>query len=238
MAVMKYAIAFGVLVLVLVAYYGATTYRKIRVSGGLVAAAKPYELVHGETTSTTTILVVGDSTGVGVGADQPEDSVAGRLAHFTHAASLENYSVSGAVVADLPAQIGRAKLKQYSIILVQIGGNDIIRFHDIAKTARQLDAALARLPNATRVLVMSAGNVGATSLFPWFLRPWYTSRTLQLHAAFTKVTAARQATYINLYRDPAVDPFSLQPEVYLSADGLHPSSKGYGLWFADVSAAI
>ena len=236
---MRLIIAFGVLVLIVVAYYGTVTYRKTAVSKMLVDKAKPFEVDRrANITSTTSVLVLGDSTGVGVGADRPEDSVAGLLSEKINAATLENYSVSGAVVDDLPAQVAKAKLKQYSFILIQIGGNDIIRFHSAKKTAAALDAVLATLPKSHRVAVMSAGNVGATTLFPWFMHPFYTALNLKYHEEFGKVVKARKFTYVNLYKEPAADLFSLRPDVYLSADGLHPSSKGYDLWLMDLMNSL
>ena len=232
---MRIAFAVGAVVCIIVCYYGVTIYRNVSVSHSLIARAKPYQIDRRATIiSTTSVLVLGDSTAVGVGAGSPEESVAGLLADKIHAAVVENYAVSGAVVADLPAQIKQAKLSQYSLILIQIGGNDLTRFHDAKKTAAALDQALAVLPKSHRVAVMPPGNIGSAPILPWFLKASYTRLNLVYHREFSVVVKGRHFIYVNVYKERAADLFSLRPDLYFAADQFHPSSLGYGLWFSDL----
>jgi lysophospholipase L1-like esterase len=127
---------------------------------------------------------------------------------------------------------------EYSYILVAIGGNDIIRFHDVHGATESLREALQALPKTEKLILHSAGNVGASTLFPWFVRPFHTSLTISYHQAFTQVVRENGGTYVNLYLDPKVDPFTSEPHIYLSKDGLHPSSAGYKLWFESIVAHI
>ena len=126
---MKYL--WALVLLIVVVYVGYEYFRiqnLIQVSAGLVAEVRPYE----NATGTVSVLVLGDSTAVGVGSPSDE-SVAGRLGEYLHA-SVENHAVSGAVTADLPGQIAKAQKQHYDLILIQIGANDIIRFHSPATT--------------------------------------------------------------------------------------------------------
>jgi lysophospholipase L1-like esterase len=157
--------------------------------------------------------------------------VAGRLAHSLGATSVENYAVSGAVVADLPAQVAAAKQKTYTAILLQIGGNDIIRFHNAERVGRELEQILKTLPAAEKIILMSAGDVGSAHLFPFFVRPFHTALNQKYHRVFERIATAFGAQYVNLYTLPAKDPFVLEPKKYFSLDGLHPSSEGYRVWF-------
>ena len=59
------------------------------------------------------MLVLGDSTAVGIGAMRPEESVAGRVSNFLNADRVENYAVSGAVTNDLNEQMKNAALPKY-----------------------------------------------------------------------------------------------------------------------------
>ncbi len=233
---MKLKYVFCIALLFFISYYGIGMYKKISISKTLIERARSFQADDKD--KSRSILVLGDSTGVGVGADRPEDSVAGLLAEHFRSLYVENYSASGAVVADLPSQIRQAKIKEYGLIVVQIGANDMVRFHNARKTADKLGLTLATLPKAKRVFVMSAGNIGSATIFPWFVRPMYTWVTLKYHTEFAQAVAAQHATYVNLYKDPAVDLFSLRPDVYLAADGFHPSSKGYGLWFEQLLASF
>lgn len=177
-----------------------------------------------------TMLVLGDSTAVGVGADTPADSVAGRIAVQVHAPYVENHAVSGAQVHDLPSQIALARKVRYDIILVMIGGNDIIRFHPAASNADALSEILKTLPQASTTILVSAANVGGSTLFPRVVRPVHTWLNQAYHREFAARAQQLGITYVNLSVPRGEDPFLKDPSRYLAPDGLHPSSAGYGLW--------
>lgn len=233
---MQLAIIIGVTFLLAVfAYWFANTYFRAKISQGLMADAVPYEK-RGDDLSLT-LLVLGDSTAVGVGAEKPEHTVAGRFAAHLGATYVENRAVIGAATKDLPEQIQGALLPRYDFALVQIGGNDILAFGDAQEAGELLGEALRRIP-AGKVIVMSAGNVGGATLFPPFVRPFHTATNLKFHAEFAKVSAAAGALYVNLYDPFWKDPFLRDTRRYLSRDGLHPSTYGYGLWFDKLEAAL
>ncbi len=202
----------------------------------LIDEAIPYEARSNDYQKT--LLILGDSTGVGVGAQNPEESVAGRLAAYLGTSYVENQAKSGAAVADLSTQIQHTTLSHYDFILVQIGGNDIIAFHDTKRVAKELERILETLPDSGQTILMSAGNVGGASIIPFIARPFYTAKTLAYHRAFTEVAERLGITYVNLYKQPWNDLFIKEPARYLSPDGLHPSSEGYALWFEEVKKAL
>lgn len=227
---MKYLL---LIILVLVVgyfvYIGVRLYTTVQVSKKLIDSAQPFELKSTDTS--VAVLVVGDSTGVGVGSASPEETVAAKVSEYISATSLENYAKSGAVTTELMGQIEKAQLESYDLVLVQIGGNDIIRFTSADKTAEELRTALIALPESKKVIVISAGNVGGATILPWFIRPAYTHLNKQYHAAFARVVAEQGGIYVNLYEDPGSRLIENQPEIYLAADGFHPSSAGYAIWF-------
>lgn len=209
--------------------YGTASFlSSARISMKLVAMAESYSK---EGANSRPMLVLGDSTAVGVGASAPQDSLAARAAAHIQASSVENYAKSGAVTSDLLQQIQQAKKEKYSLILVQIGGNDIIRFRSSKSAAAQLSEALNQLPDSDKVVVISAGNVGGAPLFPLFLRPLYTRLNVSYHEAFERAVEAKGFVYVNLYTAPSGNLIENHPEVYLAEDGLHPSTAGYALWF-------
>lgn len=228
-------IVLGLLVLGVLAYWSILFYQKAGVAKELTRNATPYQREGDERVS---LLVLGDSTAVGVGASAPEDSVAGRLATHIGATYVENHAKSGAVIADLGEQMRAAQLSEYDTILIQIGGNNIIRFEGAARAGEELTSVLDILPQSNRTIVMTAGNVGGASFFPPPLRPFYTRLNLQYHEVFQSVSDAHGAIYVNLYEPPETDPFLKERERYLSEDGLHPSSEGYRLWFERVRDAL
>ncbi|MEK9176662.1 MAG: GDSL-type esterase/lipase family protein, partial [Patescibacteria group bacterium] len=139
---------------------------------------------------------------------------------------------------DLPIQIAGARLDRYAFILIAVGANDIISFGRSSSAMKKFELALSKLPPAGQVVVHSAGNVGGTTLFPFFIRPVYTWLTKKYHAGFEKLAAEKGFTYVNLYQPSSEDPFVREPKVYLAPDGLHPSSEGYRAWFEKIRPAI
>jgi lysophospholipase L1-like esterase len=226
----------GILILCVIGSWAANTYFKARIAKELMAHETPYILLTEDFTKT--LLVLGDSTGVGVGANKAEDTVAGRLASYMQATYVENYAVSGAMTEELTLQISQAKLKKYDVILIQIGGNDILALHNAKRTAARLSNIFGTLPEAGTVILMSAGNAGGGKIFPPPIRPFHTWVNMDIHKEFARVAHGWDAVYVNLYDPFWKDAFLRDPDRYFARDGLHPSSYGYGLWFDKVRATL
>ncbi len=179
------------------------------------------------------LLVVGDSTGYGTGATHPEESVAGRLGTLYPEASIENESVNGMKTAELATLLAaQPKGMTHSLIVLQIGGNDILFFTPLRDVERDIRVAYrAARERSERVVHLSAGNVGAAPAFGPALSALYHARTLRFREMFMRAAREEGVTYVDLYLPPPLDPFRADPRRYHSADGLHPSSDGYGVWF-------
>lgn len=229
---MKIALLVMVAVIILYAGYEFVRISKlIKISAGLVQAAHPFVRTEGS----RTLLVLGDSTAVGVGS--PADStVAARLSSALDA-SVENYSKSGAVTADLAGQFARSRRDRYDMVLMQIGANDIIRFHDIGKTSDELNATLTEISKKSdHIALLTAGKVGLAPFFPRLFGWIWTRRSAALRTQFISVTGKYGAAYVDLYNGP--DPFSSDPGRYYAPDGLHLTADGYGEWYKQVGAII
>lgn len=204
----------------------------IRVSANLVVRTHGFERAAGE----RSILVLGDSTAVGVGASAPSYSVAGRLSGLLNA-SVENHAVSGAITPDLAAQITAATRDRYDLVLVQIGANDVIKLRSLAKADAALHSALAELgKRSDRILVLTAGKIGTAPLFPWFIGPLMTHRAALLRDRFMETTKASDAAYVDLYT--IQDPFNTDPARYYALDGLHLADDGYAFWYEEVKKSV
>ena len=186
------------------------------------------------------LLVVGDSTGVGTGATQATRSVAGLLGSTHPRLLVHNRSRDGAKFDELPAQLqAGASDAGYDVILISAGGNDVISGTGTAALAKALEqtfvAARAGLLPGGRIIVQPAGNVGNAPFFMPPLSLLMTRRAGELHTAIRAAAARHGATYVNLYKDAAQDPFAQQPSLHAS-DGLHPSDAGYQIWLAELMA--
>mgnify|MGYP001568530731 FL=1 len=81
------------------------------------------------------------------------------------------------------------------------------------------------------IIFISAGNLGGVKIFPQPMRPFYTKINMSYHKGFEDLAEKYGSKYINLYQDPSIDPFTLNPNKYFAEDSFHPSSFGYEVWF-------
>ena len=174
------------------------------------------------------VLVVGDSTGVGTGAERPEQSLAGRLAHDLPHLAIVNRARNGAKTRDAIAQLESEGERRYDVVLVHVGGNDVLRRTPLPQLVRDVDALVARASATGRhVLVTSAPNVG---LVPAFFPPlswWLTLRSRQLRDLFAAACRRHGAHYANFFHPRSNDPFSREWQRYFADDRLHPSAECY-----------
>jgi lysophospholipase L1-like esterase len=190
--------------------------------------------------ATLRLLIVGDSTAVGTGAQSPATSLAGLIAREHPRLWIENRAKDGALLADLPAQLS-ADPQRFDIVLVQAGGNDVIRL----RSSEDMRVDLARTVAAARerapvVWLMPAGNVGNAPFFFPPLSWWMTHRARALHRwaaenadAATASPTGTRVVYVNLFRERDQDPFVMHPE-FNASDGLHPSDAGYRSWWREL----
>lgn len=179
---------------------------------------------------TLRLLVAGDSTAVGTGASEPGRSLAGLIGRDHPRLRIDNLARDGATLADLPAQLGAAPGVRYDLVLVQAGGNDVMRLRDLDAARGELDRVLALAHAlAPQVILMPAGNVGNAPFFVPPLSWWMTARSRTLHRHAREAAARHGTVYVDLFRARADDPFVQRPGLH-AADGLHPSDAGYAVW--------
>ncbi len=231
---MKGLATIAVVVLLAGAAGAAMVGYKLSRSAELVKKSSAYQ--QNPPRPTAKILVAGDSTGVGTGASSPEDSVSGRLGRDHPNWSIENRSVNGAKYEDVIEQLSSLDSVTYDAIIIFAGGNDVIRSTDPIKLDQEVDRALTLADaHSKNVIIQPSGNVGNTTLFPWPFSLGMTKRSEELHAIVRKRAAQHGAAYVNLFKDKNTDPFSKDPDRLNAADGLHPSSDGYAIWYAELT---
>jgi len=213
-----------------------TTLLAVRVRRGLAisAASRPFEANNPGTRYP--ILVIGDSTGVGTGAAGPEDSVAGRIFRDYPHVGIENRAENGARMADIMGQLDDATKRDYHLILIQTGGNDILRWTDLSLLGKQTRSLLqASVARARHVIFISTGNVGLAPAFFWPLTRLYTARTRAVRSRFMAAAQGEGVTYVDLFKERHDDPFLDDPARYYAKDLLHPGSEGYRVWYEELS---
>ncbi len=215
----------------------------------LVSQATPFERLPalpaqagqaGEKVGTTLhFLVIGDSTGVGVGVSDPRFSVAGRLGSEFPNASVRNLSRSGARTAELLPLLEEIPSKSFDFVLFQIGANDVIRFTSYDNLRRDIAAVLKegnRIAHAQALI--TAGNIGLAPIFPWPLSVIYTHRTRIVREMFMDAAKESGTVYVDLFREKGEEPFEKDVARYYAPDREHLSDEGYGYWFEALTEAL
>lgn len=224
---MKIALLLCTLVLVYGVYEVARVYSLASKSKALIADSSAFTRESGA----LTMLVLGDSTAVGVGASS-RDSVPGRLSSFLDA-SVENYAVSGAQIRDVHAQIEKARKPTYDIILIQIGANDITHGTGLSEARSSLESLFSKATaRSGRVVVLTAGKVGDAPLISWFVRGLLNTRTARLRDVFIETAAKHNVVYVDIYS--RVLHFEDDVPRFYAPDQFHLSGEGYGEWFSIV----
>jgi lysophospholipase L1-like esterase len=203
-----------------------------RIGQSVELAKRSEPLQHTPNDATLSLLIVGDSTAVGTGATSGKSSLAGLIAQQYPRLLIENRASDGAKFADVVRQLDGEE--RFDIVLVQAGGNDVIRLGDLSSSQADIErvAALAR-KRADIVVLMPAGNVGNA---PFFFAPvsWLmTQRSRELHRYVQDSAAKTGAAYVSLFHERLDDPF-VKDRSLNAMDGLHPSDAGYRVWFGEL----
>jgi len=184
-------------------------------------------------------LVVGDSTGVGIGSLDSRSTVAGRLAAAFPGTVIVNHAHDGARSIDIPAQIG-ASTGHFDLTLVFAGGNDVIRLSSyeavLLAAEHTLDVASSR---SDHVAVVAPADLGTAPLWVWPLDIVFSRRAEMVRRAWQYAMRERTNVHLVDLRMPRDrDPFRIAPRRYYSPDGIHPSADGYALWFAQITRQV
>lgn len=185
------------------------------------------------------IIFLGDSTAVGTGAADPWDSVAGRFGKDYPGAYIVNLGKNGNRVKNLAEEFDPEAYRDFNLVVIQAGGNDILRFTPLKDLEKYLNALLGKAKQASeQVLVLHSGNIG---LAPFFPRPFgwiWSYRTQQVREIYRKIAAAHGAVYVDLYAERKDDPFLKDIQKFYAPDFLHASGEGYGIWYEKIREAM
>jgi lysophospholipase L1-like esterase len=201
--------------------------RAWHIGGRLASSTRAFSQVPPEPRAR--VLIMGDSTGLGVGA-QPGQCLAALLAADRPDAEVCNVSQSGATFADIPHQLSciPTASEPWDLILLHAGGNDILHGTPRARLHRDTHALLERLlPLARHVVWLGPPNVG---LLPAFIPPfsWWLSRRSIEACALYRECADRFGVRFFDFCEPAEKAFfRADPLHYIAQDQIHPSAASY-----------
>ena len=223
--------------LVIGIFYAYPFYRTTKISAKLEENTIPYEQSPAD--PDMTILIAGDSTGVGTGATETQDSTAGRIGSLYPRATITNISENGLKLEDLEQKLSSVS-DTYDLIVLQIGANDIVRLSSFKNIEQRVESVLTLAEGiADNVLVLTSGNIGSSPTFRWPLSALMDYRTRKVREIFlSKISTHLKISYVDLYKERKDDEFSKDPQKYYAADKFHPSSNGYAIWFEKMKSVL
>lgn len=176
------------------------------------------------------LVVVGDSTAVGVGASSLSDALPGRLGALL-GARWRAVGRSGATAADvLRDHIDEAAGGPADVAVLVVGWNDAMRLRSPRAFARDLGALIDRLRTASptaRIVVVAPPSFENLEVLPQPLRSALGSAALGLDRVARRVASERDALYAPGFEGRSV-----------ASDGFHPDGEGYGRMAEGVAATV
>ena len=197
-----------------------------------ISATRPRILNEG---NNTRILVLGDSTGYGTGADSIDDTLLGRLAHDFPHVEVNNYAVNGSITNNLIHQLKNIHERNYNLTIISTGGNDTWRFTNPRNVERDLRIAVtqAKAISNNNVVLIIYNNIASGPIFPFFVRYFILRRTKIINEIFMRVGAEYGIEAIPIFLNGEKCPHN-----FFSQDGLHPSSEGYRIMYIRLWAVL
>ena len=235
---MKYIILFFTLIILCVVIHALFIINQTRrVGGEVVKQSLAYEQNPEE--AIKKVLFLGDSLAFGVGADKPEGSLAGRVGTAHPNWDITNDSKSGRRIAGQLAQLRNNTFETQDLLILQIGGNDVVYLTDVSQVQKDLDVLLVEAKKISdEVIFLSYGDVGLVPGMPPIVSWFHHKRSLLLRDIFITAAEKHGIHYVDLYEGPGKDAFGADIERYYSPDKFHPSSEGYGLWYSKLEPVV
>lgn len=180
------------------------------------------------------LVVLGDSSAVGLGVDDPLETPGALIAAGLSAVAelrvrLTVVAKSGAQTSDLDGQIDDAlgSVSQPDAAVIMIGANDVTHRVRPALSVRRLDHAVRRLRAAgCEVIVGTCPDLGTVEPIAQPLRYVARRRSRQLASAQTIAVIEAGGRTVSL-GDMLGPEFSARPSEMFGPDRFHPSAVGY-----------
>ena len=199
------------------------------------AAGAPTARAPADRPRTLRLLIAGDSSAAGVGAERQSDALAGRLpeALLARAAELAIDRVewrleahSGADAADVLARLERAAPLAVDLAVVAVGVNDVTGHTPPGRWLHTLERIAATLRSRHGARCVLVSGLPPMHIFPLLPQPlrWY----LGEHARRFDAALRRWADSAGGVRYAPLP--ALSDPSMVATDGFHPSPAAYRLW--------
>lgn len=219
------AVLFFIMLATLVVYLYVLTLKivsRVKMTDKLIEnTATPYERIQ---PSDLDILVLGDSLAYGVGNSSPSKSFPGLIGEYYPKASITNKATVGDITRDLAESIEYKIDQRYDLIVIIIGGNDIIHYGiDLEESKQNLNIIYkVASKSADQVITITSGDFKNVTLVPPVFEGYFSKRS--------KVLRDYSITLSQNYQNIAyVDTFEQDARFYRgleAADHIHLNDEG------------
>jgi len=185
------------------------------------------------------VLIAGDSSAAGVGADHQDHALSGQFARRLAAAygvrvRWQLVAASGLTTREVIALLDHAPLEPFDLAVTAVGVNDATERRSPARWLADVEALVGRLrahaPQA-HVLLSGLPPVHRFPALPQPLRTYLGARARDLDRALARWSSARPGTtYVPM---PDMDEPALA-----AVDGFHPGPGAYAVWAQALVAAL
>ncbi|WP_299575977.1 SGNH/GDSL hydrolase family protein [uncultured Williamsia sp.] len=180
------------------------------------------------------LMVFGDSTAAGLGAESPDETPGVQLTRMLtretgRSVRLSTKAIVGATSRGLSGQVDAMLIAgpPPDIAVILIGANDITAVNHIRPSAKRLGAAVRRLVEVdAKVIVGTCPDLGVVTAIPQPLRTVLRQWGFQLAKAQAHEVRAAGGRPVPLANLLARE-FLAAPDRMFSADHYHPSAAGY-----------
>jgi lysophospholipase L1-like esterase len=195
----------------------------------LARTAVPYSRLM-STSSTERVLMIGDSTVVGTGASSPLKSIAGRFGTECKNWEIVNMGKNGDRTIRLANRISIGKIGKFDLIIIQIGGNDVVYATPLDQIKEDIDLILEKMKvSARHVMLVSTSDVELTPFFPWYIKDIYSEKSEKINQIFSEAASRHGVLFVST---PSELASSLDDNnKYWAGDRFHPNDNGYQVWF-------
>ena len=176
------------------------------------------------------LLVIGDSTAAGVGADTQDDALPGNLArelsaHTGRGVDWRAVGRNGATARDLITDsLDEATAAPVDVVFLSVGANDALELRPRWAFRRDIRTLLTRLREASPLVLVSS----LPAFFRFEVLPNPLRWNLYLHSQSLEDAAREVAAQTpGVHMSPPPPPYT---EGFFAADLFHPSAIGYRDW--------
>lgn len=174
------------------------------------------------------LLVLGDSSAAGVGADHQSQALLGQLVADLSGRFSVSYRLlaeTGATTADCLQWLHACEVEHYDVVLTALGVNDVTALRSRQRWIAEQTELLQVLQQKFSPQMILVSGLPPVKYFPALPQPlrWYLgARADDFSDTLQQLSAEREASFI------AFDfPFALSS---MAADGFHPGPDAYEIW--------